>query len=99
MSFSASFFKGTALFGLVRSLSMQNTKILLVFVVVVVATAFLVAFLLVGRFVRLGVRMRVVQCDLETFAEILETPNCPGGWHEVLDLHLLLPADQNSKLQ
>ena len=78
---------------------MQNMKILLVFVVVVVVTASLVPFLLVGRFVRLGVCMNVVQYGLETFTEILEIANCPGGWHKVLDLHLLLPADQNSKLQ
>ena len=88
------------MFGLVRRvLSMQNTKIFFVFVVVVVVTAFLVAFLLFGCFVRLGVHMRVVQCVLETFVEILEIANCPGGWHKVLDLHLLLPADWNSELQ
>ena len=76
---------------------MQHAEILLVFVVVV-TTAFLVAFLLSGRLVRLIVCDWVVQCGLQTFAEILKVSQCSGCGFEILNLHLPLPLDWGSKL-
>ena len=77
---------------------MQHAEIFFVFVIVVVLKSFLVAFLLPGCLVRLIVCRRVIQCELQTFAEILEVAYGSSGWLKILNLHLSLPLDGDSKL-
>ena len=76
---------------------MQHAEILLVFVVVV-AMAFLVAYLLSRRLFRPIVRDWFVQCGLQGLAEILKVSQGSGCRFKVLNLHLPLPLDQNSEI-
>ena len=76
---------------------MQHTDIFLVFVVVV-ATAFLLAFLVSRRLLRSFVRKCFVQCGLQALAEILKASQGSSRRLKVLNLHLPLPFDQDSEL-
>ena len=77
---------------------MQHTEMLLVFVDVVV-TVFLVTFLLSRRLLRRRiVRDWFAQCRLQALAEILKVSQGSSCRFEVLNLHLPLPLDQESKL-
>ena len=76
---------------------MQHAEVLFVFVLIV-PTAFLVAFLLSGHLVRLIVRDWVVLCGLQALAEILKVPQGLGDGFEILNLHLPLPLDEDSEL-
>ena len=76
---------------------MQHAEVLFVFVIVV-TTVFLVAFLLSGRFIRLIACDWVDQCGLQALTEILKVSQGSGRRFEILNLHLPLPLDRNSKL-
>ena len=93
-------FQGATLFGGVRRVvPMQHAVVFLTsFVVIVVTKVFLVSCLLYGRLVTIIIGRRVFKCGLQTFAEVLEVMQCPGIHFEVLNLHLLLPLDGDSKL-
>ena len=76
---------------------MQHAKVLFSFVVVVFTKAFLIA-LFSGRLVRLIVRDWVVQCRLQTLAAIVKVFQGSSRRFEILNLHLPLPLDGDSKL-
>ena len=64
--------KGAALFGAVRRVMCMKYADFVSFVITISLMAFFVALLLSGHCVRLLVRRRVIQCKLETFAEVFE---------------------------
>ena len=80
-----------------RIFSTQHIETFLV-IVVVVAMAFLLAFLLFGRLFRHFVRDQFVQCRLQVLAEILKVSQGSSSRFKVLNLHLPLPLDWDSEL-